>query len=73
MAMTEEEWQVLLAKKRYSKRKRVTGAQPFLAVLAMLTWIIALAPMVYFVVDTMAKLPGLSLSQEHPADQARLR
>jgi hypothetical protein len=29
--------------------------------------------MVYFVVDTMAKLPGLSLSQEHPADQARLR
>ena len=73
MAMTEQEWQVLLAKKRYSKRKWVTGAQPYLVVLVMLTWIIALAPMVYFVVDTVAKLPGLSLSQDHPADQARLR
>ena len=73
MAMTEQEWQGLLAKRPYSKRKRVTGAQRYLFVLVMLTWIIALAPMVYFVVDTVAKLPALSLSQDHPPDQARLR
>jgi hypothetical protein len=71
MAMSEQEWQVLLAKKRRATGNWAIGTQPYLVVLGILIWMLALAPTAYFVVNAVEKLQGLSLSQNRAPEQTR--
>lgn len=73
MAMSEQEWQVLLAKKRCSTGNLAIGTQTYLVVLGILIWMLVLAPTAYYVVNAVEKLQGLSLSQNRAPDQASSR
>jgi hypothetical protein len=73
MAMNEQEWQVLLAKKRRATGSWAIGTQPYLVVLGILIWILALAPTAYVVVNAVEKFQGLSLSQTRTPDQSSFR
>jgi hypothetical protein len=71
MAMTEREWHLLLAKNRRSVRKWASGAQTYLLALAVMIWVLALAPTVCLVVYAVEHSPGFALPENHPPNQAR--
>jgi hypothetical protein len=71
MAMSEQEWQVLLTKKRCSTGNLAIGTQTYLVILGILIWMLVVASTAYYAVDAVEKLQGLSLSQNRAPEQAR--
>jgi hypothetical protein len=72
MAMSEQEWRELLARKRCSSRRK-SKVHVWFAVLAPFVCAAALVPSVYILVRVIESLPHLSLTQDRPPNHVDSR